>query len=228
MPVTSEIYQRFPDGTPVDYNAVFDVIDTVQNSGEIRHKGLKRFMKQFRDANRTNAIIWNRYDEVTCYRSPSETQFIRNPTLRIMAEEANSAEREQMDPLLEASEHESSDAWLAVAGMIGQLKMENQKLVMAAYYLCGADRKKISRVYGHQDRWAVELCRGALDTLSRLEQGVPWTDDAEAEISKLIQKWKTDETAYEAKRTAEKNRETAEWRNPKDPIDDLKMVMGVL
>ena len=110
MPVTNEIYQRFPDGTPVDYNEVFDVIDAGLEKGNIRHKDLKRFMQQFRDANRTNAIIWNRYDEVTHYRSPSETQFIRNPTLRIMAEEANSAEREQMDPLLEASEYESTDA----------------------------------------------------------------------------------------------------------------------
>ena len=228
MPVVSEIYQRFPDGTPVDFNAVFDVIDTVQNSREIKHKDLKRFMNQFRDANRTNAIIWSRYDEITNYHSPSESQFIRNPTLRIMTGEADSAEREQVDPILELSEYESHDAWHAVAGMISLLKKENQKLVLTAYYLCGADRNKISRVYDHQDRWAVELCRDALDTLARLEPGVPCSDDTEAEAVRLIQKWEADEATYEAKLIAEKNKEAAEWTNPKEPIDDLKVVMGLL
>ena len=228
MPVVSEIYQRFSDGTPADYNAVFDVVDTVQNSREIKHKDLKRFMNQFRDANRTNVIIWSRYDEITIYHSPSESRFIRNPTLRIMTEEADSDERERVDPILELSEYESYDAWHAVAGMISLLKKGNQKLVLTAYYLCGADRNKISRVYDHQNRWAVELCRDALDTLARLEPGAPCSDDAEAEVVKLIQKWEMDETTYDEKLIAEKYKEAAERRNPEEPIDDLKMVMGLL
>ena len=222
---------KFPDGTPVDYNVIFDIIDRAQNAGEIRHKELKRFMNQFRDADRTNSIIWNRYDEVTRYHSESESQFIRNPTLRVMAEEANNEESGQIEPMLESSELESFRAWHAVAGIISLLEKENQKLVMAAHYLCGADWNRISRVYEHQDRWAVQLCRDAFNILAGLELGVSCSDDpddAEAEIERLTRKWETDEAAYESKLAEAKKNVAAERKNPNEPIDDLKMVLGLL
>lgn len=215
MPVLNEIYRNFPDGRPVGFNEIFDALDTARDAGEIRHKELKRFLYQYRDAKRCNDLIWNRYGDVERFLSPTEKPFMKNSTLRIEYEEARAVERPQLEGLLDRTEYEAFDAWQAVAGMISQLTNENQKLVMVAHYLCDAKWDRISAVYGHQTRWSRELHRNALNALDGMEAGA--ADGPE--IVKLVRKWVRDNAAYH---------EPPKEVKPVPPLDETKLVMGLM
>lgn len=247
MSVTEKIYQRFPDDSPMDYNKTFDAADAVFDPRGIRHKEIKRLLYRYRDAARSNDIIWNQHEDLTRYLHPNEKSFLRNPVLQISVAEGNEEQKSWTEKMIEESEDECFDAWNVVAGVICGLENGNEKLVLTAHYLCGAKWEFISRVYGKQDRWATELHRRALKKLEMLIQkeetskqsengsrtmnyGVfpvgsrlkaACSDESAAEITKIIQQWEKDEVDYQRPVIEEKPYQ------PIELLDDMRLVMGL-
>lgn len=79
------------------------------------------------------------------------------------------------------------------------LKDERQRLVMTAHYICMADWKHISAVFGHQDRWAKDIHVKAMKVIDGLFRSDDWyaaDHAADREIDILIREWKIAERRW--------------------------------
>ena len=61
--VAALLYEKFPDGSDLDFNRIFDAVDAVQGS-EPDMKSAKRFLYEYCDGRRYRDIISDRYDFV--------------------------------------------------------------------------------------------------------------------------------------------------------------------
>ena len=87
----------------------------------------------------------------------------------------------------------------AVGRLICMLKDEKQRLVMTAHYICMADWKHVSAVFGHQARWAKDIHVKAMKVVDGLFRNGDWyaaDHAADQEIDILIREWKIAERRW--------------------------------
>ena len=236
------IYKKMPDGSVPDYNRIYDATDEELSAKKIANKNLERFMYQYADAMRSHVMIIDRIECVEMGLPYDQKRYIKDPTGRI----EDCLEREKEIPKLEyiwgTSAEELSDARIAVADMICGLKDKDQKQVMVSHYICGADWRLISGVYGKGDRWAKEIHNKAMEEIgqrirtasgnapnrknqikyteggetNQTERNEAVTQEALREIAKLKMEWKNAEHEWKIRKRNE----------PRIP-DDIRLVFGV-
>lgn len=223
--VNGILFERFPDGSELDYNRIYDAVDKVLAIGKKKPDPLrdaKRYMFQYRDTQRNLEIIQDRYDLLSAPLSCDEQRFIRNPAGRLDVAAKNARERPAVCKLLYRAEKECNEAKTRVALAIRRLGNDVQKLVITAHFVCGADLKWISTVYGHKSYWAKDVCDKALAIInphiSEEIAGGSFTD-AITELEMQIRKWEKDDAEFREKLAAEV---------PHEPLDDRKMILGLL
>lgn len=147
--VNALLYEKLPDGSDLDFNRIFDAVDAVQGSNH-EMKSAKRFLYQYSDALRNRDLIQDRYDIVFSPLHSNGKQFMKNPAGFVSMIESYDQERPIISVLLSKAESELAEAKRHVAWAMGLLEKENEKLVITAHYVCGADLKWISTVYHHR------------------------------------------------------------------------------
>lgn len=217
------IYRTLPDGSSFDHNRVFDIIDAtfVDKKKTVKFKEAERFMLQYVDAMKSNDAIWERYDNITSPYFFARQRFMKNPTARLEAKEESTKEKKSVGQLVDASEEECLNAWHRVAWMISHVKKREQKLIMAAHYICGADWKWISAVYEHQARWAKDKNLRAMTKivdLLRKEENFNCSPEIEDEMKGLIEEWKLDEMIF---------KEVIGFKPSPEPVNDKKLILGL-
>jgi len=202
---TDMIYKCLPDGSSLDYNLIFDVIDEVLGTERIAYKEAERFMYQYKDALRNYNAIIERYDYLSHTLDYTEESYRRNAERAVLVKEARQAELPGVAGKLKISKKECAWARNAVCRMICQLKDNKQKLVMTAHYICMADWKDISRVCGYKDRWAKDVhvkAMAAIDVLCQNGDYRVYDKSAAVELRmieeiwyKLRNEWKSNQEA---------------------------------
>ena len=127
--------------------------------------------------------------------------------------EDNASEISSVHDLLLQAEKECDEAKNNVAHAICALDKDEQKIVLAAHYVCGADLKWMSSVYGHWTNWGDEVRDRALKKMP-IEEGV---GDC-TELDRLIRQWQEDEAEFKA---------FLEQKPSHPPLDDRDMLMGL-
>jgi len=189
---TEMIYARLPDGSALDYNLIFDVIDEVLGTKKIAYKEAERFMYQYKDALRNYDAIIERYDYLSHTLDYTEAPYRRNAESAVFVEEARQAELPGVERKLNILKKECAWARNVVCRMICQLKDNKQKLVMTAHYICMADWKEISRVCGYRNRWAKDVHVKAMATVDALYRSGDWNvydKSADMEIRTIEEIW---------------------------------------
>lgn len=222
MESNSYIFKRMPDGGVPDYNHIFDVIDAALAEKKIVSKETDRFLYRYKDAEKNHDLVQSRYDFIAARLYCDEQRFIRNPANCIMVSEHNEPEISSIEPILELTVKELADIRRILYYLIHLLGNEDQKLVMTAHYVCFAEWNYISRVYGHQDRWAKDVHVRAIKKIEPMihqEWNLPDDPEVILDISELIFRWKTDEFEY---RMAEKHK-----KMPIPVLDDRKLLLNL-
>ena len=147
--VSALLYEKLPDGSDLDFNRIFDAVDAVQGNKQ-RMKSVKRFLYQYSDAVRNRDIIRDRYDIVFSPLHINGKQFMKNPSGFVSLIESYDQERSIVSALLSKAEKDLAEAKRHVAWAVGLLEKKNEKSVITAHYVCGADLKWISMVYHHR------------------------------------------------------------------------------
>ena len=209
------IYERMPDGSVFDYDRVFDAIDRALAKKEDSMKSTKRYLYQYCDALRDRDVVRERYERLSSPLSYDEKHFIKNPASRLAIAENHALERPSVYDLLDLAEQNCSIAKERVASAIAVLESDDQKIILTAHYLCGADLKWISAVYQHREYWASDLCKKALETIKEHPGD---TKVNVCEVDQLADKWERDERDF-------KDKLSEELPNP--PLDDNRMLMGL-
>ena len=190
------IYDKMPDGNAAEYNRIFDVTDEVFGTNKIRYDYAERYMFQYKDAMRNFEMVQNRYDYVITPLAYDAPPFRKDPTARYPQQLRKLAEFPNTEKLLRVAEADCMRARRIVGDLIYSLPNEKMRMVMTAHYLCFADWKTISCVYGHQDRWAKDVHTNAMGLIDQL---LCEPEPAEAdlvgdfEIEDMMFQWKTDE-----------------------------------
>ena len=202
---TEMIYARLPDGSALDYNLIFDVIDEVLGTKKIAYKEAERFMYQYKDALRNYDVIKEWYDRLSSPIDYTEASYRRNAERAVFVKEARQAELPGVERKLKISKKECAWARNAVGRMICRLNDNKQKLVMTAHYICMADWKEISRVCGYKNRWAKDVhakAMAAIDTLYQSGDYSVYDKSAALELRmieeiwyKLRNEWKSNQKA---------------------------------
>ena len=221
MSANREVYGSMPDGSTPDYNRIFDVIDEVFGTSKIEYSDAERFMWQFKDAARNYEMVRNRYDFIAAPLDCDETPFRKDPTARLPLILKNSHELSSFEKIMLGAEKDYVRARRIVGDKIYSLPDEKQRMVMTAHYLCFTDWKIISRVYGHQDRWAKDVHVTAMEEIDQLlMENIPEEDlVGDFEIEDMIFQWKTDE--FDWKRW-EKGKEERLRKK-----EDLRLMVGL-
>jgi len=199
MKTSQMLYKPLQNGSSLDYNRIYDVIDEVVGTKKIAYKDAERFMYQYKDAMRNYAFIRDRYDYLSAPDEYMETVVLRNPERALMVKEAHGGELPGVKWLLDISARECLRMRTAVGRLICMLKDEKQRLVMTAHYICMADWKHISAVFGHQDRWAKDIHVKAMKVVDGLFRNGDWyaaDHAADQEIDILIREWKIAERRW--------------------------------
>ena len=92
MKTSKMLYKPLPNGSALDYNRIYDVIDEVVGTKKIAYKNAERFMFQYKDAMRNYAFIRDRYDYLSAPDEYMETVVLRNPERALMVKEAHGGE----------------------------------------------------------------------------------------------------------------------------------------
>lgn len=193
------LYGKLPDGSSLNYNRICDVIDEVFGNKKVKYKAAERFMYQYKDALKNWNVIMDRYCYVSSVVHPDsdeEGHFMDDPVKLYLEREEIADELPDLENLLKISELECDRAKTNVCRMISMLKKDTWKLVMTARYICMVDWPRISRVYGHDDKWAKTLHWTALAKIENaLENGYVYEPDKDAvkEVNDLVLKWKVAE-----------------------------------
>lgn len=214
--VAALLYKELPDGSALDFNRIFDAVDSVQGN-DPDMKSVKRFLYQFSDAARNRDIILERYNIVSSPIYCSGKQFMKNPSGFVSLIEAYEQERPVVSELLSKAEKELAEAKKHVAWAVGQLEKKNEKIVITAHYVCGADLKWISMVYRHRTYWAQEVCNRALKAINAHLGELAETTDC-GELDRLIRKWEKDDREF---------RDNLPVEPFNQPPDDMGMLMGM-
>ena len=214
--VASQLYEKLPDGSDVDFNRIFHAVDAVQGTDQDK-RSAKRFLYQYSDALRNRNLIQDRYDIVFSPLHINEKQFMKNSSGFISLIESYDQERPIISKLLSKAEKELTEAKRHVAWAIGLLEKEKEKLVITAHYVCGADLKWVSTVYRHKTYWAQEVCSKALEKINAHMEEAAETMNSD-ELDRLIGKWEKDDEEF-------RNNLPVEPYN--QPIDDILMLMGI-
>lgn len=213
--VAALLYEKFPDGSDLDFNRIFDAVDAVQGS-EPDMKSAKRFLYQYCDARRNRDIIRERYDIVFSPLHSNGKQFMMNPSGFVSLIESYDQERPIVSELLSKAEKEFVEAKRHITWAVSLLEKKNEKLVITAHYVCDADLKWISTVYHHRTYWAKEVCDRALKVINaHMGESVETTDCSE--LDRLIAKWKKDDREF---------RDNLPVEPFNQPLDELAMLMG--
>ena len=207
LKLNAEIFKKMPDGSIPDYNIIYDAVDDLFSAKKIADRESERSLYQYADASRNHDMVEDRIECVSVLPYDSK-RFIKDPTARI--EEYR--EREKEVPLLRKtyalSESELMESKSMVAGLICGIGDEVLRQIMVAHYICGADWKRISAVYGYKDRWAKDRHN---DAIQMIREAVKSADNGGAdedgpsksctlagdkemiEIERMEIKWKYDE-----------------------------------
>ena len=202
LKTSRKMYKPLPDSSALDYNRIYDVIDEVVGTKKIAYKDAERFMYQYKDAMRNYGFIRERYDYLSAPDEYMETTVLQNPERALLVKEARGGELPGVKWLLDISTRECLQMRTTVGRLICMLKDEKQRLIMTAHYICMADWKHISAVFGHQDRWAKDIHVNAMKTIDGLFRHGDWYAPdraADQEIDILIREWRIAERRwYEA------------------------------
>lgn len=214
--VTALLYEKLPDGSDLDFNRIFDAVDLVQgNTPDL--KSVKRFLYQYSDAQRNRDLIRDRYEIVFSPLHTNGKQFMKNPSDFTSVIESYDQERPFISELLSKAEKELIEAKKHIAWAIGLLEKKNEKLMIVAHYVCGADLKWISTVYHHRTNWAQEVCNRALEKINA-HMGEPVGTTDCGELDRLIVKWEKDDVEF---------RDNLPVEPFNQPPDDTVMLMGM-
>lgn len=215
------LYTKMPDGSALDFNRVYDAIDRAQGKRKTDPlRSAKRFLYQYRDALRSVKAVQDRYDRVVAPVLCCEQWVLRDPTSRLSTEESFAAEAPVVSDLLSQVKEECAVAKNCVAWAISLLENDVQKTVITAHYVCEADLKWISAVYARRTYWANGIRDDALKVIvGRLNDMIPDSKEAVADLDRLITKWKEVEAGYKAYLAQQPLHE---------PLDDNRMLMGLM
>lgn len=214
--VAALLYEKLPGDSDLDFNRIFDAVDSVQGSNPYM-KSVKRFLYQYSDAQRNRDLIRDRYDIVFSPLHVNVKQFMKNPSGFISLIESYDQERSVIDELLHKAEKELAEAKRRTGWAVGLLEKEKEKLVITAHYICGADLKWISTVYHHETYWASVVCNKALEKIHAHMDELAETTDC-GELDRLIRKWEKDEEGF---------RDNLPVEPFNQPVDDMLMLMGM-
>lgn len=213
--VAALLYEKLPDGSALDFNRIFDAVDSVQGNKQ-KMKSVKRFLYQYSDAQRNRDLIRDRYDIVFSPLHTNGKQFMKNPSGFVSVIESYDQERPFISELLSKAEKELAEANRNIAWVVGLLEKEKEKLVITAHFVCGADLKWISMVYYHRTYWAQEVCDRALKVIN-VHMGEPAGTIDCGELDCLIAKWKKDDREF---------RDNLPVEPFNQPLDEMAMLMG--
>ena len=216
------MFDRMPGGNMVDYDRIFNAIDDEFGTKKIEYKKAERYLNQYRDAMRNYGFALDRYEFVTEPLSTSEAMMIRDPTARIIQMERKSTEFPTITKIHSVTQNDRAAALNNASRLIHYLTDDTQRLIMTAHYVCLSDWKHISKVCGHQDRWAKDLHIAAMRTINDvLVSGFDEGHDEAAcmEIEKLTYKWAAMEYEYRKKEERERRERTK--------IDFLRVILPI-
>lgn len=214
--VAALLYEKLPDGSELDFNRIFDAVDDVQGS-DPDMKSVKRFLYQYSDAARNRNLIRDRYDMLFSPLHTNGKLFMNNPSGFVSLIESYDQERPFVSELLSKAEKELGEAKRQIAWAVGLLEKKNEKIVVTAHYVCGADLKWISMVYHHRTYWAQEVCDRALGKINA-HMGEPAGAMDCDELDRLIGKWEKDDEEF---------RDNLPVEPFNQPPDDMVMLMGM-
>ena len=229
----ARIYSRMPDGSVPDYNRINDAADEVLSTNKIANKESERFFYQYADALRNLDTVWYKSECIDMGLEADQKRYMKNPSMRLKDLMDREDELIEIKSILRVASEEHSDARAIVASVICRLQDTDEKRVMVAHYICGAEWKRISEVYGHQDRWAKEKHNVAIKKLgdiststdadrNQVQTGRDETQSMHgilemlSEIRRLETEWENDEYKWQVD----------EQNKPVMP-DDIKLVFGV-
>ncbi len=215
--VASQLYGKFPDGSDLDFNRIFDAVDKVQGGKPDSMKNVKRFLYQYSDALRNRDLIRDRFDILYSPLHYDAAQFMKNPSGFVSLIESYDLERSSVSELLSRAEEELDEAKRCVAWAVGLLGTEKEKLVITAHYVCSADLKWISTVYHHRTYWAQRICNQALKKIDA-HIGEPNEATDCGELDTLIAKWEKADKEF---------RDSLPIEPFNQPPDDIAMLMGI-
>jgi len=216
--IADRVYRRLPDGSVLDFNHVFDAIDqALAPEKPDPMRSTKRFLYQYRDAIRNQKVVEERYEYVKDRLIHSDKMDLKDPTSRLDIVDGSAAEGAELRELLAEADKECAAARKRVAAAVCSLKDEKAQIVITAHYICEADLKWISAVYGYRSYWAKEVRDKALTELS-VSRSTNRASGNTADLERLISKWNEDEARYKA----------AIAREPaRAPLNDNLMLMGL-
>ena len=218
------LYTRLPDGSSLNRNRVYDAIDKVtatekQKDDPFRDK--KRYLYQYKNALRDRDAVLERYERIISPVTYTDQNVMRDPTRRLSIAEAYRAETSAVQRILAQAEQNCSEAKVRVARVICGLEDETQRLILVAHYVCGADLKWISVVYGHNPYWAKEIRDNSLEIVDCDAGEIALKSDTQRtrDLDRLIDKWTEEESKYN---------ETLAQEAPRQMLDDRMMLMGLI
>ena len=225
----ARIYSRMPDGSVPDYNRINDAADEVLGTNKIANKETERFFYQYADALRNLDAGHDRAECIGMGLEADQKRYMKNPSVRLKDLMDREDERSGLKKIWRVAAEDLSVVRVAVARVICHLGDEDEKRIMVAHYICGAEWKRISEVYGHQDRWAKEKHNVAIKKLGDISASMDADRNPDhlgqdemqsmheglSEIRRLETEWEDDEYKWQ----------TNEENKPVIP-DDIKLVFG--